>query len=69
MTHIYTPPEVTRKLSEISEVMADGYHFVHMRMLVEDWETKALAGDKMAQDMMAVIDTFHRLCTVVKEKK
>ncbi len=62
----YQPPEVTRKISEISEVMADGYHFVKMRMLVEDWEEKAVAGDKMAQDMMQVIDTFHRLCVVVK---
>ncbi len=61
-------PEVTRNLGEISEVMADGYHFVKMRMLVEEWEEKAQAGDKMAQDMMQVIDTFHRLCVVVKGK-
>ena len=27
--------QVSRKLGEISEVMADGYHFVHMRALVE----------------------------------
>lgn len=64
----YQAPEVTRKLAEISEVMADGYHFVHMRTLVEQWEEQAVAGDKMAQDMMQVIDTFHRLCNVVKNK-
>ena len=61
--------QVSRKLGEISEVMADGYHFVHMRTLVEQWQEQADAGDKTAQDMMKVIDTFHRLCVVVKGDK
>lgn len=29
--------QVSRKLGEISEVMADGYHFIRMRTLVEQW--------------------------------
>ena len=59
--------QVSRKLGEISEVMADGYHFIRMRALVEQWQDQADAGDQTAQDMMKVIDTFHRLCVVVKK--
>ncbi len=68
MTTSFEVSKVSRKLGEISEVMADGYHFINMRSLVEDWQDKADAGDAMAQEMMKVIDTFHRLCVVVKNK-
>ena len=66
MSNVFQVSEVSRKLGTISEVMADGYHFVNMRELVEQWHEQADAGDKMAKDMMKVIDTFHRLCVAVK---
>jgi hypothetical protein len=58
--------KMSRKLGEISEVMADGFHFVQMRDLVDVWQVRADAGDVTAQEMMKVINTFHRLCQVVK---
>jgi hypothetical protein len=58
--------KMSRKLGEISEVMADGFHFVQLRDFVDDWQASADAGDVAAQEMMKVIDTFHRLCQVVK---
>jgi hypothetical protein len=58
--------QMSRKLGLISEVMADGYHFVRMRDLVDDWQARADAGDATAQELIKVINTFHRLCQVVK---
>ncbi len=57
---------MTKKLGEISEVMADGFHFVKIRAFVETWEKDAAAGIPDAVKMMEVINTFHRLCSVVK---
>lgn len=61
--------EVSRKLGLISEVMADGYHFVTMREHVEQWQQQADSGDANAQKMIDAIDLFHRLCFYVKEKQ
>jgi hypothetical protein len=58
--------KMSRKLGEISEVMADGFYFVQLRDFVDDWQASADAGDVAAQEMMKVINTFHRLCQVVK---
>lgn len=58
--------KMSRKLGEISEVMADAFYFVQMRDLVDVWQVRADAGDVTAQEMMKVINTFHRLCQVVK---
>jgi hypothetical protein len=66
---MYQTSEVSRKLGEISKVMADGYYFVHMREMVEEWQDQADNGNKTAQDMMNVIDTFHRLCLAVEGNK
>jgi hypothetical protein len=59
---------MSRKLGEISEVMADGFHFVQLRTMVEDWKKLADSGNAQAQEMMKVIDTFHRLCQTVKNR-
>lgn len=58
--------QITRKLGLISEVMADAYHFMNMRTYVEEWDQMAKAGDPEAQEMIRVIETFHRLCSVIK---
>lgn len=64
MSHVSEP---SRKLAEISEVMADGYHFVKMRSLVEDWQELADLGNETAKEAIKMVDTFHRLCMVVKK--
>ena len=60
---------VTKKLAKISEIMADGYHFVNMRFLCEQWEADAAAGDVNSTEMMKIIDTMHRLCLAVERNK
>ena len=60
---------VTKKLAKISEIMADGYHFVKMRFLCEQWEAEALAGDENSAEMIKIIDTMHRLCLAVERNK
>ena len=61
--------EITKKITEISEVMSNGYHFVKMRFLLEDWERQAAAGNIQAQEAIKMIETFHRLCACVKGMK
>lgn len=61
--------EVSRKLSKISEVMADTYHFIMMRAFVEQWQREADAGSEDARAMIDVINTFYRLCVTVQERK
>lgn len=61
--------EVSRKLSKISEVMADGYHFVTMRAFVEQWQMEADMGNQQAAEMIMSIDRFYRLCVAVQERK
>jgi hypothetical protein len=62
----HTVSPMSRKLGEISEVMADGFHFVQLRAWCETWQKQADAGDAQSQELMTVIDTFHRLCQAVK---
>ena len=55
-----------QKLSEISRIMADGFHFVMMRDLMEKMER---AQDKeSAQEILEMVDHFHRLCVYVERK-
>ena len=63
---VYHISDMSRKLARISEVMADGYLFLHMRELCEHWQDEADTGGQYAQDMMKVIDTFYRLCDHMK---
>lgn len=63
----FNTPAITKKLVEISEVMADGVHFIHMRLLVEDWQARADAGDDGAEAAIRMIEQFHRLCVAVKK--
>lgn len=59
--------ETSRKLGKISEVMADGFYFVHMREQCQQFREMADAGDNQAITMMWVVDTFHRLCVYIEE--
>lgn len=58
--------EMSLKLGLISEVMKDAYFFVHARVVCEDWQARAEAGEELAAEAIAAINTFHRLCAYVK---
>jgi len=58
--------DMNTKLAQISEMMADGYHFVEMRESARLWERDALAGDVDAQKILDIMSQFHRLCLIVK---
>lgn len=61
--------DMNKKLAEISEIMADGYHFLQMRSLVNQMECEALASewdDSPAQEILDIISQFHRLCIIAK---
>lgn len=64
----YDPPEITKKLADISRIMADGFHFINMRMIVEDWQKQADLGDAKAQQAINMIEQFHRLCMAIEGK-
>ena len=63
MNHV---SETSRKLALISEVMADGYNFLVMRELCQDWQAQADCGNQTAKDMMQTVETFYKLCKYVK---
>ena len=56
--------DMNTKLAQISEIMADGFHFVHMRELALHMETDAQHGDVDAQKIVDIISQFHRLCMI-----
>lgn len=58
--------DMNTKLAEISEIMADGFHFVHMRSLVAHMEDEAQHGDVDAPQILDIISQFHRLCIIAK---
>ena len=58
--------EITKKISKISQVMGDGYHFVNMRFLLEDLERDS--EDAAVKALFEAIDKVHRLCVYVETK-
>lgn len=64
MNHV---SEISRKLARISEVMNDGYIFLYIREICEQWQADADMGSAEAQEMMESIDTFYRLCDYMKK--
>ena len=54
--------EITQKLSDISEVMSDGYHFLNMRFLLEDIQER---NDSSAKELINIVDKFHKLCKYI----
>lgn len=56
--------ELNRQLAKISEVMADGYHFIQVRALLEDMNSRANLGDVAAQQIVGVMTRFYNLTQV-----
>jgi hypothetical protein len=56
----------TEKVAEISRIMADGYHFLTMRMVLESLETDP---DQDATDqILDVVNKFYNLCKYVERR-
>ncbi len=53
----------TQQLGKISEIMADGYHFVQLRLLMENMPED---GDK--EQIKLVISRFYNLCKYIEKK-
>lgn len=68
-SNAFNDAKVATKLTLISEVMGDGYHFLTLRFLVEDWERLANEGDEVAIRAMQMIEQFHKLCLATKNIK
>lgn len=58
--------DMNTRLAQISEVMADGYHFFKMMECARLWQQDALMGDPDAQKILDIMSQFHRLCLIVK---
>lgn len=58
--------DMNTKLAQISEIMADGFHWFNMREFALHMEEDAKAGDVDAQKILDIISRFHRLCLVAK---
>lgn len=56
----------TQKLAEISRIMADGYHFINMRMVLENLETDP--NQDAAVQVLEVVHRFYNLCKYVERK-
>jgi hypothetical protein len=66
MTDPFVAPPITQKLSAISEVMSDGFYFIHFRVLMEDLESQAANGDDAARQLIVSVTQFHNLCMYAK---
>ena len=58
--------EVSRKLADISRIMSDGYHFLKMRGIIEEWQESADQGNQTAVAGMELIDRMYNLCLIVE---
>jgi hypothetical protein len=56
----------TQKLSEISRIMADGFHFVMLREVLEGMKTDS--DQDAAVQVLEVVDRFYNLCKYVERQ-
>ena len=56
----------TQKLSEISRIMADGFHFIIMRQVLEGMKTDS--NQDAAVQVLEVVDRFYKLCKYVERQ-
>jgi len=66
MTTDFKQAEITRKISEISRIMSDGFLLVQMRFMLEQFEQ--MPDDPAAQELLEMVNRFYRLCKHVEEK-
>lgn len=60
--------EITRKLSEIWLTTSEVINFVDMRFMMEEMERRSAEGDQAAQELVSIVDKFHRLCKYIEQK-
>lgn len=56
----------TEKLAEISRIMADGYNFMTMRMVLEGMEHDP--NQESAGLVLNAVDKFYRLCKHIERR-
>ena len=66
MTTDFKQAEITRKISEILRIMSDGFLFVQMRFMLEQFEQ--MPDDPAAQELLEMVNRFYRLQKHVEEK-
>ena len=64
----YTPPEITRSLSNIAMIMSEGDNFLRIRFICEKWEKEAIEGNKDSATLIELITKFERLVTLISKK-
>lgn len=52
----------TKQLSEISRIMADGFHFAQLRFLLE-----GLPDDAGKQQILEIVEKFYKLCAYAEK--
>lgn len=53
------------KLSEMSEILADGYKWLMIRSMLERYEAEAAQGNEQSAELMEIFDRSYRLITVL----
>jgi hypothetical protein len=56
----------TEKLAEISRIMADGFHFMILREVLEGMKTDS--NQDAAVQVLEVVDRFYNLCKYVERQ-
>ena len=57
MTTNFEQAEITRKIGEISRIMSDGFLFVQMRFMLEQFEQ--MPDDPDAQELLEIVNRFY----------
>jgi hypothetical protein len=65
---IFTPAEITRKLANIADITSNGFYFVQLRIVAEQWEKEANGGDDAAKQLIKVITDFEKMCAYIKSR-
>lgn len=57
---------VTKKLSEIAQITGDAFHFVNMRFVLEELESRD--NDPGAEEIIKIVEDFHKLCLFIRKR-
>lgn len=61
--------KITETLANISMIMGDGYKFLKIRMVCEQWAKEADEGNLSSASLVDIINKFHKLINVIDKNK
>jgi hypothetical protein len=64
----YIPSPISNSLGDISMIMSDGYNFVILRHVAEQWAKEAKEGNKNSQALIDIITKFEKLVKITIKK-